>query len=127
MTFKNRTCIFNVGVYTSDIRLKLRPSKLSISHWSWRQRTMNFPACYLLYSYARFLLCLFFGPEDGGDMLLRNVGSLSTDYTALHPRRENSSTRSSLRNITDMFCARLYCVKHRPHRVKYSSLHFIVQ
>jgi hypothetical protein len=25
---------------------------------------------------AGFLLCLFFDPEDGGDMFLRNVGEL---------------------------------------------------
>jgi hypothetical protein len=30
-----------------------------------------------------FLLGLFFDPEDGGDMFLRNVGGISTDYTAL--------------------------------------------
>jgi hypothetical protein len=30
---------------------------------------------------------LFFDPEDGGDMFLRNVGWLSTDYTVLYPRR----------------------------------------
>jgi hypothetical protein len=30
---------------------------------------------------------IFFDPEDGGDMCLRNVGCISTDYTALHPRR----------------------------------------
>jgi hypothetical protein len=29
----------------------------------------------------------FFDPEDGGDMFLRNVGCISTDYTASHPRR----------------------------------------
>jgi hypothetical protein len=29
-----------------------------------------------------FLLGLFFDPEDRGDMFLRNVGSLSTYYTA---------------------------------------------
>jgi hypothetical protein len=28
-----------------------------------------------------------FDPEDGGDMFLRNVGSYSTDYKALYPRR----------------------------------------
>jgi hypothetical protein len=37
------------------------------------------------------VLGLFFDPEDGGDMFLRNVGCLSTDYTALHHRRHNSS------------------------------------
>jgi hypothetical protein len=33
------------------------------------------------------LLGLFFDPEDGSDMFLRNVGK--TDYTALYPRRQN--------------------------------------
>jgi hypothetical protein len=37
--------------------------------------------------HAGFLLGLF-DPEDGGDMFLRNVGRLSTDYTALSPRRQ---------------------------------------
>jgi hypothetical protein len=34
---------------------------------------------------------IFFDPEDGGDMFLRNVGCISTDYTASHPRRWYSS------------------------------------
>jgi hypothetical protein len=33
-----------------------------------------------------FLTRLIFGPEDGGDTFLRNVGSY-TDYTVLYPRR----------------------------------------
>jgi hypothetical protein len=33
-----------------------------------------------------FLLDLFFDPEDGGKMFLRNDGRISTDYTALYPR-----------------------------------------
>jgi hypothetical protein len=37
---------------------------------------------------AGFLLVLFFDPEDGGDMFLRNVGGLSTDYTALSQKIE---------------------------------------
>jgi hypothetical protein len=37
--------------------------------------------------HADFFLDLFFYPEDGGDMFLRNVGRLSTDYMALCPRR----------------------------------------
>jgi hypothetical protein len=34
-----------------------------------------------------FLLGSFFDPDDGGDMFLQNVDLLSTDYTALYPRR----------------------------------------
>jgi hypothetical protein len=39
---------------------------------------------------AGFLLGLVFDSEDGGIMLLRNV-RLSPNYTALRPRRNNSS------------------------------------
>jgi hypothetical protein len=42
-------------------------------------------ACCLIH--AGFLLVLFFDPEDGGDMFLRIIDYLSTDYTALYPRR----------------------------------------
>jgi hypothetical protein len=30
---------------------------------------------------------LFFCPEDGGGMFLRNIDLLSTDYSALYPGR----------------------------------------
>jgi hypothetical protein len=33
----------------------------------------------------------FFYPEDGGDTILRNVGSIDHIYTAPHPRRRRSS------------------------------------
>jgi hypothetical protein len=41
----------------------------------------------LMALHHRFLLGLLFDLEDGGDMFLRNVGSFSTDYTALYPKR----------------------------------------
>jgi hypothetical protein len=37
--------------------------------------------------HADLLLGLLFDPEDGSDIFLRNVGRLSTDYTALYSRR----------------------------------------
>jgi hypothetical protein len=42
------------------------------------------------------LLSLFFDPEGGGDISLRNFGWLSTDYTALYPRGYNGSCISML-------------------------------
>jgi hypothetical protein len=39
---------------------------------------------------------LVFDPEDGGDTFLRNVGCISTDYTASHPRRWYSSKKKEL-------------------------------
>jgi hypothetical protein len=33
-------------------------------------------------------------PEDGGDTILRNVGSIDHIYTAPHPRRRHSSSRN---------------------------------
>jgi hypothetical protein len=40
-------------------------------------------------SHASVSRGLFFEPEYGGDMFLQNVGRLSTNYTALYPRRHN--------------------------------------
>jgi hypothetical protein len=40
--------------------------------------------------HAGILLGLF-NPEDGGDIFLRNVGLLSTDYTAVYPIRSYST------------------------------------
>jgi hypothetical protein len=37
--------------------------------------------------HAGSFLGLFFDPENVGDMSLRNIGCLSTNYTALCPRR----------------------------------------
>jgi hypothetical protein len=40
---------------------------------------------------ASFLLGIFFDPEVGCDMFLRNIDRLSADYTKLNPRRQNFS------------------------------------
>jgi hypothetical protein len=41
--------------------------------------------------HTAFLHGLFFDPEGGSDIFLRNVCWLSADYTALYPKRQNSS------------------------------------
>jgi hypothetical protein len=46
-------------------------------------------ACHLLHDGS--LLGLFFDPEDGGDVFLRNVGWFSTGYTGLYPKRQTFS------------------------------------
>jgi hypothetical protein len=47
------------------------------------------------------LFGLFFDPEDRGDVFPRNFGWLSTDCTALYPRRPCSLLQSSLLTHTD--------------------------
>jgi hypothetical protein len=37
-----------------------------------------------------FLLGLFFDPEDGDNIFPQKTGWLSTDYTVLYPREQNS-------------------------------------
>jgi hypothetical protein len=37
------------------------------------------------------MLGFFFAPEGGGDIFIRNIGLLSTEYTALYPRRKKFS------------------------------------
>jgi hypothetical protein len=56
-------------------------------------------ACYLIP--AGFLLGLLFDSEDGGEIILRNVGCFSTDYTASYPRRQKSSQPPLCRVIDD--------------------------
>jgi hypothetical protein len=58
---------------------KSKPSKKP----AWKKRTSR--------AHARSLLGLFFDPEEGGDMFLRNIGLLPTSYMALYRRRQNSS------------------------------------
>jgi hypothetical protein len=59
---------------------------------------------------ASFLLVLFFDPDDGGDMLLWNVGWLSAGYTALYPRRDNSS-RHNMSTSTVVTAASILCTR----------------
>lgn len=40
---------------------------------------------------AYFLLGYLLDPKDGGDMFLRTVSWLSTQYMALYPKRQNFS------------------------------------
>jgi hypothetical protein len=49
----------------------------------------NISSGYFLH--AGFLLGLFFGPEDGGDMFLRNVGWFLKDYMVLYRVKGNFS------------------------------------
>jgi hypothetical protein len=57
-------------------------------------------ACYLTY----FSFGLFFESEYGGDMYLRNVGWLPTDYTPIYPRRYNISS------VTYLYVTILPCI-----------------
>jgi hypothetical protein len=52
-------------------------------------------ACHLL---SRWFITLYFEPENGGDMFLRNDCWLSTDYTVLYPREQNSPKHLLLAN-----------------------------
>jgi hypothetical protein len=50
---------------------------------------------YFAISYqAGILLALYLYLEDGGNIFLRNTGSVSTDYTALYPRGHDIFTIS---------------------------------
>jgi hypothetical protein len=64
---------------------ELSCGSLLFSYINPKHRQADCSACYqLLFG---FLIGFFFDREDGGDLFFRNVGSLSTDYTALYPRR----------------------------------------
>jgi hypothetical protein len=75
--FHNRICGSHTGGYemTETRNLRETPAQAPLT------------TCF----HAGFLLGSFFDPEYGGDMFFRNIGSLSTDYMALYPRRHNFS------------------------------------
>jgi hypothetical protein len=67
--------------------------------------------------HAGFLPDLFFDHEDGGDMFFRNVSWLSTDCTALYPRRQWEPQILHLHFMTKN-------VEDSRMRFVYSYLHF---
>jgi hypothetical protein len=82
---------------------------------------MNFTACHL---HAGFLLGLFFDPEDGGATLLRNIGWLSTDYTALYLRIQNSTIYKSFNKFKLEITAVVSKTDNTNFRVFYNSANF---
>jgi hypothetical protein len=82
-------------LYVRFIKFELSECKQNLCYLKqnvWREALEKIHkgfACYLLH--AGFLFGLFFDPEDGGDMFLRNVVRFSTNYAASTPRRYSSS------------------------------------
>jgi hypothetical protein len=73
-----KSTTFRRHIWPPSTGSKNKPSKKPVSKQMARRDT-----CF----HDRFLLGLFFDPEDEGHMFLRNVGWLSTDYTMLYSRR----------------------------------------
>jgi hypothetical protein len=67
-----RTDIQTAVVMKSSIFWDLTPCSLLKANRRFGGTRRLQPACYLLH--VDFLIGLFFDPEDGGDMFLRNVG-----------------------------------------------------
>jgi hypothetical protein len=59
--------------------------------WIWDSQSSDCEAGNNFLLHNDFLMDLFFDPEDGSYLLLRNVRWLSPDYTALYHRRQKSS------------------------------------
>jgi hypothetical protein len=76
-------------------------------------KNLPFLACHLLTCW--FLLELFFDPEDGGDMFLRNVGCNSTDYTASHPTAVETSN-------PPFSCSSLRVIPIKQDRSRYNTI-----
>jgi hypothetical protein len=73
--------VLTAVVMTSIIFWDMTPcSQLSFNRRFGGTYSLHLLAC------CFFFCTYFFDPEDGGDMLLRNVGWNSTDYTASYPR-----------------------------------------
>jgi hypothetical protein len=77
---------FNQRMFRKNKSLPFSGSKNKSRKRPARSRQQADYDCYLLL--ARFLLGLFFGPENGGDIFLRKLRCFSTDINALYPRRD---------------------------------------
>jgi hypothetical protein len=84
--FEVLTAVVMTGSLCRDITL-CSPLKIN-QHFLGMCRSF---ACYLLHS--GFLFDLFFNPEDGRYIFLKNIGWYSTDSTVLCSRRQNSLGR----------------------------------
>jgi hypothetical protein len=61
--------------------------------------------------HASCLLGLSLNLEDGGDISVKDVGLLSTNYTELHARRQNYFKRHRYENEDDAMIFRLWYLK----------------
>jgi hypothetical protein len=60
-------------------------------HPAMQVSTINSPAFVGFEVFTLVLRSRIFYPEDGGDTILRNIGSIDHIYTAPHPRRRHFS------------------------------------
>jgi hypothetical protein len=83
------------GTYEYSLHLQGRRwryyLKMEVTIYHTIPRDRSGTARYLLHT--SFIRNLYFDPEDGADMFIRNVSWLSMDYAALYPSRQKSSGR----------------------------------
>jgi hypothetical protein len=78
----------HIGYYTDEQRQQHTPNHHNYIYFTkFIQFIQRYFALLATCFHAGFLLGLFFDHNNEGDIFLRNVGWLSTDYTALYPRR----------------------------------------
>jgi hypothetical protein len=98
---------------TYRLHLQGRRNKFSKKHLP--------PACLLVSCWINF-----FDPDDGGNMLLRNVGWHSTDYTAAYLRRWYSSELFWFQiKFTKLWRDGSICVQAWNHNIRINSIRWI--